>query len=77
MFAVEALTHKHSSGYSQTYIEMLAFGNPLLTVIHRWLSYQDLVKRFVMKKFERHEKTKVLVSDMVRHKPDCTATEDG
>ena len=25
----------------------------------------------------RHEKTNVLVSDLVRHKPDCTATEDG
>ena len=25
----------------------------------------------------RHEKTSVLVSDLVRHKPGCTATEDG
>ena len=25
----------------------------------------------------RHEKTKVLVSDLVRYKPGCTATEDG
>ena len=25
----------------------------------------------------RHEKTNVLVSDQVTHKPDCTATEDG
>ena len=24
-----------------------------------------------------HEKTKVLVSDQVRHKPGCTATEHG
>ena len=24
-----------------------------------------------------HEKTNVLVSDLVRHKPGCTATEDG
>ena len=24
-----------------------------------------------------HEKTSVLVSDLVRHKPGCTATEDG
>ena len=24
----------------------------------------------------RHEKTSVLVSDLVRHKPGCTATED-
>ena len=25
----------------------------------------------------RHEKTNVLISDLVRHKPGCTATEDG
>ena len=25
----------------------------------------------------RHEKTNVLVSDLVRHKPGCTATEAG
>ena len=25
----------------------------------------------------RHEKTNVLVSDLVRHKPGCTATGDG
>ena len=25
----------------------------------------------------RHEKTNILVSDPVRHKPGCTATEDG
>ena len=24
-----------------------------------------------------HEKTNILVSDLVRHKPGCTATEDG
>ena len=25
----------------------------------------------------RHEQTNILVSDLVRHKPGCTATEDG
>ena len=25
----------------------------------------------------RHEKTNILVSDLVRHKPDCTAKGDG
>ena len=25
----------------------------------------------------RHEKTNILVSDLVRHKPCCAATEDG
>ena len=30
-----------------------------------------------MKNELRHEKTNVLVSDLVQHKPGCTATEDG
>ena len=30
-----------------------------------------------MKYEPRHEKTNILVSDLVRHKPGCTATEDG
>ena len=34
--------------------------------------------RMLTRLFEpRHEKTNVLVSDLVRHKPGCTATEDG
>ena len=34
--------------------------------------------KFYLALFEpRHEKTNVLVSDQVRHKPGCTATEDG
>ena len=36
------------------------------------------VKTSFMFEFEqRYEKTNVLVSDLVRHKPGCTATEDG
>ena len=32
----------------------------------------------IQSKYEpRHEKTNVMVSDLVRHKPGCTATEDG
>ena len=32
----------------------------------------------LMKGYEpRHEETSVLVSDLVRHKPGCTALEDG
>ena len=35
-------------------------------------------EKMFSKTFEpRHEKTNVLVSDLVRHKPGCTATEDG
>ena len=35
-------------------------------------------RRGVKNTFEPcHEKTNVLVSDLVRHKPGCTATEDG
>ena len=30
-----------------------------------------------MKIEPRHEKTNVVISDLVRHKPGCTATEDG
>ena len=37
-----------------------------------------VVHRKESKLFERrHEKTNVLVSDLVQHKPGCTATEDG
>ena len=33
---------------------------------------------FMFSSFEpRHEKTSVLVSDLLRHKPGCTATENG
>ena len=40
--------------------------------------YITLPKEQTRKAFEtRHEKTNVLVSDMVQHKPGCTATEDG
>ena len=39
---------------------------------------KDDVCQFSIETYEpRHEKTNVLVSDLVRHKPDCSATEDG
>ena len=38
----------------------------------------DLSLRWAHLSFEpRHEKTNVLVSDLVRHRQGCTATEDG
>ena len=38
----------------------------------------DVVEQAIRSQNEpRHEKTNVLVSDLVRHKPGCTATEDG
>ena len=33
-------------------------------------------RKYIMLYEPRREKTKVLVSDLVRHKPGCTATED-
>ena len=36
----------------------------------RWVTMAILIE-------PRHEKTNILVSDLVRHKPGCTATEDG
>ena len=39
---------------------------------------RELRKKLVDIKFEpRREKTNILDSDLVRHKPGCTATEDG
>ena len=43
---------------------------------------EDMLKNYIYKQIHynnepRHEKTNGLVSDMVRHKPGCTATEDG
>ena len=42
--------------------------------------HQDFHKGVAIKWTEyepRHEKTNILVSDLVRPKPGCTATEDG
>ena len=39
---------------------------PYLTLCKMWRLYDP-----------RHEKTNILVFDMVRHKPGCTATKDG
>ena len=37
----------------------------------------DLWKTALKTYEPRHEKTNILVSDLFRHKPGCTATEDG
>ena len=37
----------------------------------------ELVIFSTTKNEPRREKTNILVSDLVRHKPDCTSTEDG
>ena len=40
--------------------------------------YYSAQKNYCRYSFEpRHEKTSILVSDLVRHKPGCTATHDG
>ena len=41
--------------------------------IHFWRYFID----FTVRNEQRHEKTNILVSDLVLHKPGCTATEDG
>ena len=44
----------------------------------RFLVINCFVVKLNLFAFEpRHEKTNILVSDQVRHKPGCTATEDG
>ena len=52
---------------------------PFRYLIQRLTMMFLITKRyFHWNEFEpRHEKTNVLVSDQVRHKPGCTATEDG
>ena len=46
---------------------------------HIILSRQQTAKMLIrLSIYElRHEKTNILVSDLVQHKPGCTATEDG
>ena len=40
-------------------------------------SNQSLVEGTCTINEQRREKTNILVSDLMRHKPGCTATEDG
>ena len=51
---------------------MLEFPHDVSILIDRQKSLRPL---FIIE--PRHEKTNVLVSDLVRHKAGCTATEDG
>ena len=49
----------------------------LSRILSKMLELREMIEDEVKTPFEpRHEKTNVLVSDMVRHKPGCTATED-
>ena len=41
------------------------------------ISFMSIPKDQAIPCEPRHEKTNVLVSDLVQHKPGCTATEDG
>ena len=48
------------------------------TLVHLWtISDVEHLKGAMSPIEPRHEKPNILVSDLVRHKPDCTATEDG
>ena len=53
-----------------------------VAIVFVFVNYYIIIKlvkgRVDRNAFEpRHEKTNVLVSDTVQHKPGCTATEDG
>ena len=50
----------------------------LLSVVEHEFFYNLRAWSEILKTYEpSHEKTNILVSDIVRHKPGCTATEDG
>ena len=52
--------------------EKTSLGPPLGSIQNGLLSYSPEIS------YEpRHEKTNILVSDLVRHKLGCTATEEG
>ena len=63
----------------------LTLVNIVLAHLIRKSGFPALVRNFVLTYFKPtqttnepcHEKTNVLVSDQVRHKPGCAATEDG
>ena len=59
-------------------VSFSAIGSP--TALKVYISRQELYPRLVLcqKTDEpRHEQTNILVSDLVRHKPGSSATEDG
>ena len=49
--------------------------NTFLNVTAIWVSYSNVLQEIIIE--PRHEKTNVVVSNPVRHKPGCTVTEDG
>ena len=56
---------------------MYAFPCLLRPQVHVVTRYQLLMLVGQLSFEPRHEKTNILVSELVRHKPCCTATEDG
>ena len=63
----------------QLKIRTLLHKRVIVMIFRRLDALFDLILQCVyMRIYEpRHEKTNVLVSDLVRHKPGFTATEDG
>ena len=56
---------------------IISTGNKHLAGWHANLAFNRYIV-FMFASFEpRHEKTSVLVFDLLRHKPGCTATENG
>ena len=47
----------------------------ILEVVMRSFLFLDIYAQITFE--SHHEKTNILVSDLVRHKPGCTAIEDG
>ena len=64
-------------GRSNTRALKSHYSRPFQFVGELWL-LNDVHNVQLMKGYEpRHEETSVLVSNLVRHKPGCTALEDG
>ena len=67
------LTVTYFTARSNLVAYVFEWGNLLSHFNGETLAANDKIDR----RFEpRHEKTNVMVSDLIRHKPGCTATED-
>ena len=58
------------------YSELTLFSKPSLSYMFLFV-IPCILHEAATRNEPRHEKTNVLVSDIVRHKPGCTITEDG
>ena len=73
-----SITNSASFYFSAIFESDIILGKPSLPYLNKKGSMMEPPYLCILTEFEpRHEKTNVLVSDKVRHKPGCTATEDG